>query len=148
MGVPVAARSQEASHPVAVDLVGASGQVAKFAVASNHSEERYDAVFERVLPRVWETEISILNEAAAAQNLLEGLLRHPHERRMLIVRNSGRFQSLALCEAILESAQGGGKANSDEALDLVDLAIVLADSLAASRLRYVAQVERITCLCC
>jgi tetratricopeptide (TPR) repeat protein len=111
----------------------ASGQVAKLAVASNHSEERYDAVFERVLPRVWETEISILNEAAAAQNLLEELLRHPHERRMLIIRNSGRFQSLALCEAILESAQGGGKANSDEALDLVDLAIVLADSLSANR---------------
>ncbi len=110
-----------------------SGEGAEFAVARVSTEEDYGKVFDRVLPRVWESELSVLNEAAAAENLLLELKRHPHERRLLIVKNSERFRSVALCELILDSAQGGGKANSGEALELIDLAVELSNHLPVER---------------
>ena len=118
----------------------------RFATSSRGSDDQYARVFENVLPRIWETEVSVLDEAAIAPALLDELLRHPHERRLLIVTNSQRFQSFALCEAILESDQGGGKLQADDSIEFIDLSIAVASSLPEER--YGIELKQDLCAKC
>ncbi|HSF39357.1 MAG TPA: hypothetical protein VLT87_06145 [Thermoanaerobaculia bacterium] len=84
-----------------------------------------DAVLARFRPRI----ASAAQEQAEAPALLAELLRQTPERRMMLVRNSGRFRSLALCALLLETSRQEGYKDPMEGERLADLVLVLAHRL-------------------
>ena len=93
------------------------------------AEDSYSAVFEQVIPRVWESEVALTDQQAVAPSLLEELKRHPHQRRLLLVRNSRRFRSWPLCELTIDYAHGLVSREPSDAVDFAKLAIELTESL-------------------
>jgi hypothetical protein len=89
----------------------------------------YDAVLERVLrafrPRLAAAE----RERRMAPFLLDELLRHPPERRRLLLRNSRRFQSLGLCFLLLERSRQETRCNPRHGEDFALLALDVCDGL-------------------
>lgn len=92
---------------------------------------QYAQVFDRVLPEIWESEEALECDRILAPQLFEELQRHPQERRLLLVRNSRRFCSWALCELIIEQAFKTGFDDLAAAADLGHLSIAMIDLLDA-----------------
>lgn len=88
-------------------------------------ERTVDAVLARFRPRF----ASAAREQAEAPALFAELLRHTPERRMVLVRNSSRFRSLALCTLLLETSRQEGYKDPMEGERLADLVLVLAHRL-------------------
>jgi len=106
--------------------------IAKNAMPENWQSTapgRYAQVFERVLPEVWEAEDALRVERTRAPELFEELERHPHERRLLLIGNSRRFRSWALCEWIVEKAFKKGFDDPAAAVELGQLSIAVAELL-------------------
>ena len=87
----------------------------------------YSQVLDRVMPAVQAAEAGIEDERLAAPVLLDELQCHPHERRLLLVRNSRRFMNWSLCELVAESAYSYGARDVDEAKSLAQLAVELSE---------------------
>lgn len=98
----------------------------------SRAEDSYAAVFEQVVPRVWESEVALTDQLAVAPSLLEELKGHPHERRLLLVRNSHRFRSWPLCELTIDYAHSLVSKEPSDAVDFARLAIELVGSLDGS----------------
>jgi tetratricopeptide (TPR) repeat protein len=81
-----------------------------------------DGLLRAFTPRL----LAMARERAAAPYLLDELRRHPPERRELLLRNSGRFRSLALCELLL---RGGGEGEPAADAGLARLVLVGLDAL-------------------
>lgn len=92
-------------------------------------ESDYDRTFDAVLARFRPRFASAAREQAEAPALLAELLRHTPERRMVLVRNSSRFRSLALCALLLETSRQEGYKDPMEGERLADLVLVLAHRL-------------------
>ena len=90
---------------------------------------RYAQVFERVLPEIWESEEALESERILAPQLFEELERHPQERRLLLIRNSRRFRSWALCELIVDKTFEKGFDDLAAAVELGQLSIEVVDTL-------------------
>jgi len=90
---------------------------------------RYAQVFDRVLPAVRKAEEDLEDDRILGPQLLDELEHHPHERRLLLVRNSRRFRSWSLCEVILDRAYSLGFKNPSSAIEFSELAIEVADSV-------------------
>ncbi len=84
-----------------------------------------DAVLTGIRPRI----LSAEQEWAEAPFLLAELLRHTLARRELLVRNSRRFQSLALCGLLLARSHQESPAGPWQGERLATLALILVDSL-------------------
>lgn len=93
------------------------------------AEGRYAQVFQRVLPEIRETEEALEDERAQAPQLFGELERHPHERRLLLIRNSRRFRSWGLCELIVDEAFERGFDDPAAAVELGQLSIAAIDHL-------------------
>jgi tetratricopeptide (TPR) repeat protein len=93
------------------------------------SEADYGATVDNVLAGFRPRISSAVREQAEAPALLDALLRHPPERRRVLVDNSGRFQSLALCALLLESSRQEGYKDPAEGERRADLVLALADRL-------------------
>lgn len=91
--------------------------------------EKYAQVFEQVLPEIWQAEKTIENDRTFAPVLFEELERHPQERRLLLIRNSRRFQSWGLCELLVEKAFNAGFENAPKAVELGSLAVEIVQLL-------------------
>jgi hypothetical protein len=86
-----------------------------------------DAVLAGMRPRIRSAE----QEWAEAPGLLAELLRHTLARRELLVRNSSRFQSLALCGLLLVRSHEESAEDPWHGERLAALALLLAESLDA-----------------
>src|SRR4051812_19262533 len=58
----------------------------------------YDYALERVFDRVRRVNTTLQAERSEAQDLFTDLMRHPLERRLMLIQNSPRFQSWGLCD--------------------------------------------------
>ena len=91
------------------------------------AESKYSQVFERVLPEVWKSEEALEEERSQAPQLFNELERHPHERRLLLVRNSRRFRTWGLCELLADRAFKLGFENPAAAVELGRLSVAVSD---------------------
>ncbi len=91
------------------------------------SSECYHQLLDRVLPAVWETQAAIENDRVVALQLFEELTSHPHERRMLFVRNSQRFRNWFLCDLIAQEAYSLGARDPEHAANVARLAVELSE---------------------
>lgn len=89
----------------------------------------YDGAFRRVAIRVRDHADSLAAEHSAAPSLLARLQAHPFERCLVLVRNSRRFQTWALCELALREAFNAGFSDPQLAGQLGELGVAIADTL-------------------
>lgn len=88
-----------------------------------------DGVLDSFRPRLCEA----ARELAAAPGLLAELLRHPAERREVLLRNSSRFRSFALCELLLRTSREETFRDAEAGEGLARLALLAADLLEEPR---------------
>ncbi|MEA2600713.1 MAG: MalT-like region [Acidobacteriota bacterium] len=93
------------------------------------SDSGYDRVLDRVLTSLQPRFEAAIRELATAQELLEDLLRHPPERREMLVRNSRRFRNLALCSLLLDRSGQAVHYDPRQGERLARLALILVDAL-------------------
>lgn len=92
-------------------------------------DARYDEVLDRVFQRVERVERLLAKERSQARELLSSLEPHPIQRQRLMLRNSAKFRSRALCEQLIEASHDQGFKDPARALELADLAIEVSQSL-------------------
>jgi tetratricopeptide (TPR) repeat protein len=88
----------------------------------------YDWALDRVFDRVRRVNAALQSERAEAQELYADLLRHPQERRLMLVQNSGRFQSWGLCEMLLQKPIETSL-EPRSVKDLAEVAVAVAEGL-------------------
>lgn len=87
----------------------------------------------RVLANLADVEYQMNQERALAAEQYREFLRHPPARQWTLLRNSGRFDSWAFCELVLE---GGSEVSFDDphrSLDLFRMGVTIAERLDAAR---------------
>lgn len=84
---------------------------------------------EVVLARVAEADDRLSRERHRAPDLVRELIKHPHARRLTLVRNSRRFGSWGLCEALLTAVQEAAYREPEEAANLAHVAQEVASRL-------------------
>ncbi|HEV3077797.1 MAG TPA: hypothetical protein VHB47_25495, partial [Thermoanaerobaculia bacterium] len=87
--------------------------------------EAWDRIFAKLEQRL----TLIASERTAAPRLLDELLQRPAAERGATVHTGRRFQSLALCDLLLDESCEAGSHDSSEAIALADLGILVADHL-------------------
>lgn len=92
---------------------------------------RYTQVIEKVLPEIWDAEDDLAKGRHRAPELFSELERHPHERRLLLIRNSRRFRNWAFCELAIEKAFEKGFEDPAAAVEIGQLAVAVTDLLDA-----------------
>lgn len=89
----------------------------------------YGPLVDQVVDRVLRKQGWLERQRTEAPQLLQELLRHPKERRRVLVRNSQRFRSWALCDLLLEESLKSGFHHPVEAVELAELAIEVSGQL-------------------
>lgn len=89
----------------------------------------YNAIFDRVFADVVRHEESFGRERDEAPELLERLREQPLGRCKLLIRNSRRFQTWALCHLLIETSHRQGFSDPAESRDLAELATEVAERL-------------------
>ena len=87
--------------------------------------EAWDRIFAKLEQRL----TLIASERTAAPRLLDELLQRPAAERGAAVHAGRRFQSLALCDLLLDESCDTGSHDSSEAIALAELGILVADHL-------------------
>ena len=87
--------------------------------------EAWDRIFAKLEQRL----TLIASERTAAPRLLDELLQRPVAERGAVVHVGRRFQSLALCDLLLDESCDAGSHDSSEAIALAELGILVADHL-------------------
>jgi tetratricopeptide (TPR) repeat protein len=87
--------------------------------------EAWDRIFAKLEQRL----TLIASERTAAPRLLDELLQRPAAERGAAVHAGRRFQSLALCDLLLDESCDAGSHDSSEAIALAELGILVADHL-------------------
>jgi tetratricopeptide (TPR) repeat protein len=101
-------------------------------LSSTAAGEAENEVWDRIFSKL-QTRISLVAcERKAAPSLVGELLGHPAAERGLMVLRDRRFQTLAVCDLLIETSFETGFRDVAEAVALADLAILVADQLAAS----------------
>lgn len=96
------------------------------------SADGYDAVLDRVFDKVAATEAAFAAQRFQAGALLAELIQVPAERQHLLVTNSQRFRSRALCDLLVEESHETGFQDPRRAVELARLALLLVDRLTAA----------------
>ena len=89
----------------------------------------YNESFLRVLRSADELEATLAREKLRGVGLWACLEKHPHERRLMMIRNDPRMQRWGLYEQILQKARETGFRNPAEAVDIAHLALALVAEL-------------------
>ena len=87
--------------------------------------EAWDRIFAKLEQRL----TLIASERTAAPRLLDELLQRPAAERGAVVHAARRFQSLALCDLLLDESCDAGDHDSSAAIALAELGILVADHL-------------------
>jgi tetratricopeptide (TPR) repeat protein len=92
-----------------------------------------DAIIARVLPKVRSAQTDFAAECAEAKRLLPRLLAHPLQRQLMLVSNSRRYHTWALCELLLEQAWSQRFKDPRQTEALARLAIAVSEELPEHR---------------
>lgn len=93
------------------------------------SRDGYDEAIDRVYRVILAREAEVARERTRGRELFDELMRHPSARQHLLVGNSTRFQSRALCEALLEEAHEEGFRDPSRSVELARLGVHVAEQL-------------------
>jgi tetratricopeptide (TPR) repeat protein len=115
---------------LAAELDRPVGRVLAWRSADQDYGRAIDDVLEACRPRLCQA----AREQQEAPVLLAELLRHPPERREVLLRNSARFKSFALCERLLQASREEVQKDARAGEELARLALRLADLLDAERI--------------
>lgn len=91
----------------------------------------YDAVFDRVFAETVRYEQTLAEERRDAPQLLAELRQLPFARQRILVRNSRRYRTWAVCQALIDLSHQLGFRDPQESRDVASLATELADRLDA-----------------
>ena len=108
------------------------GQIASLPPSAVDSA--YDAVLDRVFRRAENAEKALLRERTEARELHSSLLRHPASRQRLVLMNSQRYRSRALCEILIDESHSVGFHDRARSLEIAETAVVLANLLSEDEL--------------
>lgn len=100
--------------------------------SAEHGGDRGELDLREVLAKLGPSLTAMADEKACAPMLLRELAHHPPRRQLLLIRNSRRYHSLALCELAAERALEEGPRASSLALRLARLAVAVAAELPRS----------------
>ena len=89
----------------------------------------YRTAFARVMAKLDREAHRLEHSRSLAPALLAELVGQPQQRRMLLIRNSARFQTWGLAERLLDEARARWTADAREAEDLVRLALEVTRQL-------------------
>lgn len=89
----------------------------------------YDAALSASAGRLRALQSSYAKERNEAGGLLTELLKHPSERRLILVRNHHRFHAWGVLEQLLESSRQESILNPRASGELANLAIALSEQL-------------------
>lgn len=93
------------------------------------SANRETQAFNRILSKLQAREASLAEERLAAPALLDELMSHPPTHRLLLARNSRRYQSWSLCELLLEKTRVSAIRNPGEGVELGSLGVAISECL-------------------
>jgi tetratricopeptide (TPR) repeat protein len=91
--------------------------------------DAYDEIMDRVFEWAVAQKSVVQWDRTHARELFEELLRHPPARQHLLVSNSVRFRSWALCEMLLEESHAAGFEEPARSTELARLAVAVAEAL-------------------
>jgi tetratricopeptide (TPR) repeat protein len=74
-------------------------------------------------------DLALAHSRGEAPRLWERLARHPHERRLALVRATRRFASWGLCELLCRESRTAAVEDSRRSAELAELAVLVADAL-------------------
>lgn len=114
---------------LAAEMDRPAGRVLAWRAAGHDYGRTIDGVLEACRPRLCEA----AREQAEAPALLAELLRHPAERREVLLRNSARFRTLSVCDLLLHASREEVQRDAVASEALARLALLLADLLDAER---------------
>lgn len=100
-------------------------------LAWREPEPDYGSVIDKVLCTLRPKISAVERERGEAPMLLAELLRHPSERREMLVRNSQRFGNLSLCGLLLQRSRQQGEREPLQGEQLARLALLLIERLKA-----------------
>lgn len=89
----------------------------------------YRTAFARAMAKLDREARRLEQSRSVAPSLLAELLGQPHQRRLLVLRNSSRFQTWGLAELLLEEAQRRWTDDARESEKLVFLALEITQQL-------------------
>ncbi len=118
------ARSRDRAAGAAAPRRGRPGRPGRLEDADVESEA-WDRIFAKLEQRL----TLIASERTAAPRLLDELLQRPVAERGAVVHVGRRFQSLAVCDLLLDESCDAGSHDSGEAIALAELGILVADHL-------------------
>ena len=123
---------------------------------ASYLESAYGEVTRAVAEKLRRTGVEIERERSAAGSLWQELEKHPPSRRVLMVENSGRFQSYGLAEVLLTESRRGWSETPGRSEELAELALAvifrlesrlhgqaLLNDLKAEAWSYIANCRRI-----
>ena len=123
---------------------------------ASYLESAYGEVTRAVAEKLRRTGVEIERERSAAGSLWQELEKHPPSRRVLMVENSGRFQSYGLAELLLTESRRGWSETPGRSEELAELALAvifrlesrlhgqaLLNDLKAEAWSYIANCRRI-----
>ncbi|HEX9669090.1 MAG TPA: hypothetical protein VGC93_06350, partial [Thermoanaerobaculia bacterium] len=91
----------------------------------------YDGAFLRAERAVMARQLEVAEEQAAAGELLAGLASHPFERQRMLVGQSARYRTWAVCARLIEAAQEAGFHDVARSVELAELAVTATGKLDA-----------------
>ena len=116
------------SRPLASEEASKEGHR---VLAWREPEPDYGSVIDKVLCTLRPKISAVERERGEAPGLLAELLRHPAERRDMLVRNSQRFANLSLCGLLLQRSRQAGMKEPLQGEQLARLALLLIERLKA-----------------
>jgi tetratricopeptide (TPR) repeat protein len=99
----------------------------------DRSDDGYGTIVDRILHGLRGRLSDAAKEQAAAPALLAELARHPAPRRAMLLRNSGRFRTLALANAVLQASREAIGKDARQSQEWAELALELTDLLDPER---------------
>ena len=103
------------------------------AGAEGALDDRYEASFRRVLDHVCAQEADALGELDGAEPLYDTLMNLSPSRREVAIHTEARFVSYSLAERLLDAGREVRREQPETSLDLVRLALAVADRLPTER---------------
>jgi tetratricopeptide (TPR) repeat protein len=118
-------------HPDAGDDCGGDAWRDRAGARRGHREGRdvENEAWDRIFANLEQRLVLVAAERAAAPRLLSDLLQRPAAEWSTLVHASRPFQSLALCDLLLDRSFETGGYDSSEAIALAQLGILVADHL-------------------
>ncbi|MFY9823603.1 MAG: hypothetical protein WAM82_19630 [Thermoanaerobaculia bacterium] len=101
------------------------------AVPSPAGEDEAGYAWEGLFARLERRLVEVKAERREAPPLLVELLAHPAAQRRALVREAGRFQTLSVCDLLIEASFQAGFRNAGEAVDLAELSLLVTCQLDA-----------------